>query len=84
LEKNKFSHCRLENALTSCYISSWTQGTIEWAVPSELAYLSRYSNRNVGVLNGGFFGVLNWEKPDSYIPEKQTHLLTLGAPALAT
>ena len=60
------------------------QGTTEWAVPSELAYLSRYANRNVGTLNGGLFGVLNWEKPDSYIPEKQTHLLTLGAPALAT
>jgi len=59
------------------------QGTIEWAYPEELIYLAKYSNRSVGQLQGGLFGVLNWERPESHVPSFETHVYTLGAPALA-
>ena len=58
------------------------QGTTEWAIPSELAYLRKYPNFNVATLFGGLFGVLTRLVTDTRIPQKQTELLTLGAPAL--
>jgi len=60
------------------------QGTIEWAYPEELIYLAKFNNRSVESLYGGLFGVMNWERPESHVPSYETHVYTLGAPALST